>query len=144
MIIHSFVHFFKCWCRLWNFLCTSLTCSTMPMLVGQGSHAAGGCSKDADCAKVVRCIDAHPICNLTNHQCICQQAPPANYGTKRVHKTHQNWFVIFMCKIEQWFMFFLFIRFNKDPLFSYWSCWKMVYVCSLWLLVICAMYFIFN
>lgn len=56
----------------------------MSILLGQGSHAAG-CTKDADCAKAVRCIDAHPICNLATHQCGCPQAPPAKHGT-----THQN------------------------------------------------------
>jgi len=59
------------------------------MLVGQGSHAQGGCTNDADCAKIMRCIDAHPICD-TNHQCVCPQAPPANYGTRNIYKTHQN------------------------------------------------------
>ncbi|KAK4723798.1 hypothetical protein R3W88_026577 [Solanum pinnatisectum] len=49
----------------------------------------GGCTNDADCAKIMRCIDAHPICD-TDHQCVCPQAPPANYGTRNIYKTHQN------------------------------------------------------
>ncbi|KAM3249138.1 hypothetical protein P3L10_010907 [Capsicum annuum] len=53
--------------------------SLLLILSGQGSHAVG-CTKDADCAKAVRCIDAHPICNLATHQCGCPQAPPAKHG----------------------------------------------------------------
>ncbi|XP_049361283.1 uncharacterized protein LOC125826027 [Solanum verrucosum] len=61
--------------------------SFLLILLGQGSYV-GGCSKDADCVKL-KCIDKHPICDLTKHQCVCQ-APPASYGRKNIHKTHQN------------------------------------------------------
>ncbi|CAN4091212.1 unnamed protein product [Withania somnifera] len=63
--------------------------SFLLILLGQGSHAQA-CNEDADCANVVRCIDAHPVCNVATHQCGCPNRPPANYGTKRDHKIDQN------------------------------------------------------
>ncbi|CAN4091213.1 unnamed protein product [Withania somnifera] len=54
--------------------------SFLLVLFGQGSHVEG-CTQDSECVNVVKCIDAHPVCNLSTHTCGCPQAPPANYGT---------------------------------------------------------------
>ncbi|KAK4734519.1 hypothetical protein R3W88_008780 [Solanum pinnatisectum] len=62
--------------------------SFLLMLFGQGSHVKGGCTKDDDCVKIMRCIDASPKCDVNKNKCFCPIPP--NYGTKRVHKTHQN------------------------------------------------------
>ncbi|KAK4357077.1 hypothetical protein RND71_022687 [Anisodus tanguticus] len=61
--------------------------SFLLILLGQGSNVVSGCSTDADCVTVVRCIDATPICDET-HKCRC---PTANFnGPKGVQKTGQN------------------------------------------------------
>ncbi|TMW89684.1 hypothetical protein EJD97_016809 [Solanum chilense] len=64
--------------------------SVLLMLFGQGSHVQGECTSDADCAKIMKCIEAEPICDLTSHQCVCSRNPPTNYGTRNIYKTHQN------------------------------------------------------
>ncbi|KAG5588010.1 hypothetical protein H5410_048444 [Solanum commersonii] len=55
--------------------------SVLLMLFEQGSHAKRGCTKDADCDKIIKCIDADPKCDLKKHKCYCPVPP--NYGTKR-------------------------------------------------------------
>uniref|UniRef100_A0A3Q7HC67 Uncharacterized protein n=1 Tax=Solanum lycopersicum TaxID=4081 RepID=A0A3Q7HC67_SOLLC len=60
--------------------------SFLLMLLVQGSHVQGGCTSDADCATVLKCIEAQPICDLTRHQCVCPRTPPANYGTRTIHQ----------------------------------------------------------
>ncbi|TMW80477.1 hypothetical protein EJD97_019456 [Solanum chilense] len=58
------------------------------ILLGQGSHAKRDCSNDDDCAKIIRCIDTKPTCDLKKQRCYCPSPP--NYETKRVQKSHQN------------------------------------------------------